>query len=88
MYTFVFLWTPALSSHGGQISHGFVFSCFMIACMCGSAMTGYLMANGYKPEIYMKYVFAMACAALVIPALVLIHEANAPKGDKACVPYT
>ena len=43
MYTFVFLWTPALSPAGEKIPHGMVFSCFMTACMAGSALTGLLM---------------------------------------------
>ena len=36
MYTFVFLWTPALSPRGEKIPHGLVFSCFMTACMVGA----------------------------------------------------
>ncbi len=43
MYTFVFLWTPALSPSGEKIPHGLVFSCFMTACMAGSALTSILM---------------------------------------------
>ncbi len=42
MYTFVFLWTPALSPNGEKLPHGVVFSCFMTACMAGSALTGLL----------------------------------------------
>jgi len=42
MYTFVFLWTPALSPNGEKLPHGVVFSCFMTACMVGSALTGLL----------------------------------------------
>lgn len=30
MYTFVFLWTPALSPTGEHLPHGMIFSCFMV----------------------------------------------------------
>lgn len=30
MYTFVFLWTPALSPKGEHLPHGMIFSCFMV----------------------------------------------------------
>eukprot|EP00798_Chlamydomonas_sp_ICE-L_P030094 gene30094-35059_t len=33
MYSFVFLWTPALSPNGESIPHGMIFSCFMTASM-------------------------------------------------------
>ena len=36
MYTFVFMWTPALTPPGGEaIPHGSIFACFMLACMLG-----------------------------------------------------
>lgn len=33
MYSFVFLWTPALSPNGEKIPHGTIFSCFMTSSM-------------------------------------------------------
>ena len=54
MYTFVFLWTPALSPHGEDIPHGFIFATFMLASMVGSSIAGKLMASGKKVEKYMK----------------------------------
>ena len=33
MYTFVFLWTPALSPHGEHLPHGMIFACFMVSAM-------------------------------------------------------
>lgn len=30
MYTFVFLWTPALSPKGEHLPHGMIFACFMV----------------------------------------------------------
>ena len=40
MYTFVFLWTPALSPRGESVPHGFVFATFMLCCMIGSSCVG------------------------------------------------
>ena len=54
MYTFVFLWTPALSPKGEQIPHGFIFALFMLASMAGSAIAGHFFALGWKPERYMQ----------------------------------
>ena len=48
MYTFVFLWTPALSPHGEHIPHGMIFACFMVASMAGSALAGQLLATDSK----------------------------------------
>lgn len=36
MYTFVFLWTPALSPKGERLPHGMIFACFMGASMAGT----------------------------------------------------
>ena len=46
MYTFVFLWTPALSPDGEHIPHGMIFACFMVSSMAGSALAGRLLASG------------------------------------------
>ena len=76
MYTFVFLWTPALEAGvigGAPVPHGFVFALFMVACMAGSAFAGRLLggAGAKKPEVYMQGVFAAAACALSVP--VLLH---------------
>ena len=45
MYTFVFMWTPALQStlqDGETISHGLIFACFMISTMIGSTLFSFL----------------------------------------------
>ena len=47
MYTFVFLWTPALAPAGERIYHGMIFACFMTASMAGSSLSGILMKR-YK----------------------------------------
>lgn len=68
MYTFVFLWTPALSPNNEDIPHGFIFASFMLACMLGSSIAAKLMSKPNLPiEKYMQYVFAMSAVALLIP---------------------
>ena len=47
MYTFVFLWTPALSPNDEKIYHGMIFACFMTSSMAGSALSSMLMKR-YK----------------------------------------
>ena len=68
MYTFVFLWTPALSPNNEDIPHGFIFATFMLASMLGSSLASRLMArNSLKVENYMQIVFVVSSAALVLP---------------------
>ncbi|KAE9459632.1 hypothetical protein C3L33_08462, partial [Rhododendron williamsianum] len=68
MYTFVFLWTPALSPNDEEIPHGFIFATFMLASMLGSSIASRLMArSSLKVESYMQIVFAISAAALFIP---------------------
>lgn len=67
MYTFVFLWTPALSPQGEQIPHGFIFAMFMVSSMAGSAVAGHFFNRGYKPEHYMKWVFLVAALCMMVP---------------------
>lgn len=70
MYTFVFLWTPALSPNGEHIPHGMVFACFMVASMVGSAIAGRLLSNSkFKVERYMQIIFAGAAACLFVPVM-------------------
>ena len=74
MYTFVFLWTPALSPNGEKVPHGLVFACFMTACMAGSALTGLLLSSksgwgggGGGPEKFMIQVFLLSSLAMAVP---------------------
>ena len=39
MYTFVFLWTPALSPHGEHLPHGMIFACFMVSHLLPRTLT-------------------------------------------------
>lgn len=92
MYTFVFLWTPALSPNGESIPHGMIFACFMAASMVGSVASALLMKRG-RPEGYMRYVFGLSGLCLLVPFLFnvtggagkaegakVVGSAGAPKG--------
>ncbi|KAK4743607.1 hypothetical protein SAY87_009919 [Trapa incisa] len=68
MYTFVFLWTPALSPNDEEIPHGFIFATFMLASMLGSSLASRLMARSTpRVESYMQIVFIVSSAALLLP---------------------
>jgi hypothetical protein len=64
MYTFVFLWTPALSPNEEDIPHGFIFATFMLASMMGSSLASRLMARSSpRVESYMQIVFVVSAAS-------------------------
>lgn len=68
MYTFVFLWTPALSPNDEEIPHGFIFATFMLASMLGSSIAARLMAStSPRVESYMQIVFLVSAASLLLP---------------------
>ncbi|ONI25705.1 hypothetical protein PRUPE_2G315500 [Prunus persica] len=68
MYTFVFLWTPALSPNDEDIPHGFIFATFMLSSMFGSSLASRLMARqAPRVESYMQIVFAISAASLLLP---------------------
>jgi len=69
MYSFVFLWTPALSPNGEAIKHGLIFRNLMTACMAGSYLSGILMKRA-KPEVYMKYVYFVSACTFTVPCLI------------------
>jgi len=69
MYTFVFLWTPALSPNDEEIPHGFIFATFMLSSMLGSSFASRLMARSMKVESYMQIVFTISAAALTLPII-------------------
>ncbi|MFQ6638053.1 hypothetical protein Gotur_012558, partial [Gossypium turneri] len=70
MYTFVFLWTPALSPNDEEIPHGFIFATFMLASMLGSSLASRLMARSSpRVESYMQIVFVISSASLLLPII-------------------
>lgn len=85
MYTFVFLWTPALSPQGESIPHGLIFATFMLASMAGSAIAGHFFNLGLKPESYMRWVFLVASACMAVPTLFhasMVSDESARKGSE------
>jgi MFS transporter, MFS domain-containing protein family, molybdate-anion transporter len=81
MYSFVFLWTPALSPNGESIPHGFIFACLLISCMPGAALAGMLMKRGSRPEKYLTVVLGVAAAMFVVPAICHSARPTANKGE-------
>ncbi|KAL0873137.1 hypothetical protein Bca101_022842 [Brassica carinata] len=70
MYTFVFLWTPALSPNDEEIPHGFIFATFMLASMLGSSLASRLLSRSSpKVESYMQIVFLVSAASLLLPII-------------------
>ncbi|XP_021893413.1 molybdate-anion transporter isoform X2 [Carica papaya] len=81
MYTFVFLWTPALSPNGEEIPHGFIFATFMLGSMMGSSVASRLMARtSLRVESYMQIVFVISAASLLLP--IITNFLVAPSGVK------
>ena len=65
MYSFVFLWTPALGPNGEDIPHGMIFATMMVACMVGSSVASRIMSRSdMKVERYMQLVFLASAASL------------------------
>jgi hypothetical protein len=69
MYTFVFLWTPALSPNEEDIPHGFIFATFMLSSMLGSSIASRLLARKLKVEGYMQIVFSISAFTLSLPVV-------------------
>ncbi|GAV68711.1 DUF791 domain-containing protein [Cephalotus follicularis] len=81
MYTFVFLWTPALSPNDEEIPHGFIFATFMLASMLGSSIAARLLCrSSIKVEGYMQIVFVISSASLLLP--IVTNFLVAPSGVK------
>ncbi|CAO2838570.1 unnamed protein product [Amaranthus hypochondriacus] len=82
MYTFVFLWTPALSPNDEEIPHGFIFATFMLASMLGSSIAARLLARSSpRVESYMQVVFSISAASLLLPIVTnFLFEPSEVKG--------
>jgi len=73
MYSFVFLWTPALQrglspEKSLDLPFGWIFACFMVSVMVGSIVFGWL-AKKYPVEILAKPVYFVGSILLIIPAI-------------------
>ncbi|KAE8712819.1 Rhodanese/Cell cycle control phosphatase superfamily protein isoform 1 [Hibiscus syriacus] len=81
MYTFVFLWTPALSPNDEEIPHGFIFATFMLASMLVSSLASQLMARSSpRVESYMHIVFVISTASLLLPIITNFLAPSTVKG--------
>mmetsp|Transcript_16013 Transcript_16013/g.32827 ORF Transcript_16013/g.32827 Transcript_16013/m.32827 type:complete len:480 (+) Transcript_16013:212-1651(+) len=71
MFTFVFMWTPALTpsaAEGETLPFGLIFATFMVACMAGSTLFS-IVTKITPVEEVSKYTFCVASASLFIPVL-------------------
>lgn len=71
MYTFTFVWTPALQTGKGQIGeipHGTIFSSFMAATMIGSNLFAYWQ-RFIRIELLMRNVFIVATVLFVVTTI-------------------
>ena len=71
MYTFVFMWTPALqpsAAEGETLPFGLIFATFMVCCMAGSSLFTIVVKTMPIEEIS-KYTFITAGAALFVPVV-------------------
>mmetsp|Transcript_5911 Transcript_5911/g.10486 ORF Transcript_5911/g.10486 Transcript_5911/m.10486 type:complete len:438 (-) Transcript_5911:679-1992(-) len=65
MYTFVFMWTPALQGASAtEIPHGMIFSSFMVSIMIGSSLFTLLISR-MRIEIFLRNFFLAATCAFV-----------------------
>ncbi|GMH60565.1 hypothetical protein TrLO_g7880 [Triparma laevis f. longispina] len=71
MFTFVFMWTPALQPSAGEdetLPFGLIFAAFMVACMAGSSLFTVLSKSMSIEEIS-KYTFVVAALSLFVPVV-------------------
>ncbi|KAH7442825.1 hypothetical protein KP509_02G004000 [Ceratopteris richardii] len=88
MYTFVFLWTPALSPNDEEIPHGFIFATFMLSSMIGSSLASRLLArSSLRAEVYMQVVFLVSAGTLLSPVLInFLTTSSGEKGGSISLP--
>lgn len=66
MYSFVFEWTPAISTDvGSETPYGIIFATFMVCCMGGSQIYSRLIQTR-KPHAMLPLIFAVSAAALAL----------------------
>jgi MFS family permease len=75
MYTFVFMWTPALQEEEAgksaePLPFGLIFATYMVAIMIGSSVFKILAVRFHVvPESLGKFIFGIAAAALFVPVI-------------------
>ncbi|EOD18919.1 hypothetical protein EMIHUDRAFT_451271, partial [Emiliania huxleyi CCMP1516] len=76
LYAFVFMWTPSLERRAPhQISHGLIFSIFMVSKMAGAQGFALLDAYGVSPTSCLGGVFAGSALCLLVPVVSSSYEA-------------
>jgi len=81
MYIFIFIWTPALETHG-PVPHGIVFASFMVCCSLGGTLFAALSAR--LPILtFLPFVFALAGLCLLVPTMTA--QPRLPDGSVLCV---
>ena len=67
MYTFVFMWTPALSVNATeQLPFGLIFASYMVCIMIGSSLFSILI-NKSPVDSLLKGVLLVSCLSLLVP---------------------
>eukprot|EP00026_Physarum_polycephalum_P007342 Phypoly_transcript_07401.p1 GENE.Phypoly_transcript_07401~~Phypoly_transcript_07401.p1 ORF type:complete len:442 (+),score=28.14 Phypoly_transcript_07401:202-1527(+) len=72
MYTFVFMWTPALTEGDdtSPLPFGLIFACYMVAIMIGSSIFKIcVMKFNIQTEVLAKYIFGIGAVSLFIPTV-------------------
>lgn len=74
MYTFVFMWTPALQTASDltagskEIPHGMIFSTFMVAIMIGSSLFTFLSKRAPE-ELFLRNAFAVSVGVFALATM-------------------
>lgn len=67
MYTFVFMWTPAMTTPGETPPHGLIFATFMVCCMMGASTFGLVSSKVTCRNLLWRPLLVSAIA-LAVPA--------------------
>mmetsp|Transcript_15797 Transcript_15797/g.38944 ORF Transcript_15797/g.38944 Transcript_15797/m.38944 type:complete len:483 (-) Transcript_15797:163-1611(-) len=75
MYVFVVMWTPSLDETSATpVSHGWVFSSFMLCIILGGTLYKQYLAYGGTVEKLMLFSCGVGGVALLIPSVVVEHS--------------
>eukprot|EP01111_Echinosteliopsis_oligospora_P000552 TRINITY_DN10609_c0_g1_i1.p1 TRINITY_DN10609_c0_g1~~TRINITY_DN10609_c0_g1_i1.p1 ORF type:complete len:450 (-),score=89.48 TRINITY_DN10609_c0_g1_i1:36-1385(-) len=71
MYTFVFMWTPALADENSEpLPFGLIFAAYMVSMMIGSSVFKILnLRAGLTSEVLARYIFGIAAVSLFLPVV-------------------
>lgn len=73
MYTFVFMWTPALQEDGNAdeaLPFGVIFAAYMVSIMIGSSLFKIFVVKLHvPPEHLAKFIFGIAALSLFVPTI-------------------